>query len=200
MKKPIIAVDIDDVLSHNVPEFVRWSNQQYGLKLTVDDYDEDWSRMWQVDHAEAARRNADFHASSVMAGYEHHDQAVPVLEELKSHYELVVITSRPTRLRDLTLEWLERNYPTMFSQVHFAGMWDVITEHSHKATKAELASKLGIDYLIDDQPKHVFAVAEAGISAVLFGDYPWNRDLDLPDGVIRCADWSAVREYFDEQG
>lgn len=197
MKKPIIAVDADDVLSHNVPEFMRWSNQRYGLQLTVDDYDEDWARMWQVDHAEATRRNMEFHESGVMASYRHHDQAVPILTKLQQHFELVVITSRPKRLKDLTLEWLDQNYPELFSEVYFAGMWDVITADSHKATKAELAQRLGVSYLIDDQPKHVLAVAEAGMEAILFGEYPWNQDVVLQKRVRRCKDWAAVQEFFD---
>lgn len=197
MRKPIIAVDIDDVLAHNVPEFIRWSNQQYGLHLTMDDYEEDWARMWQVDRAEGVRRSAVFHEANIMAQYQHHDQAVPVLTKLKQRYELVIITSRPTHLQTMTHEWLTRNYPNLFADVHFAGIWDVVTEHSPKATKADLAGQLGISYLIDDQPKHILAVAELGIEAVLFGEYPWNRDTVLPSGVVRCTDWTAIQEYFD---
>lgn len=199
MSKSIIAVDIDDVLSENVPAFVAWCNKQYSLDLTVDEYDEDWSRMWQVDHAEATRRNGEFHASRAMASYKHDAQAIDVLKALKQRYDLVVITSRPNHVRDLTLEWLERAYPGLFDSVHFAGMWDVITQESHKATKADLARKLDIAYLIDDQPKHVLAVSSLGIPAVMFGDYGWNRDIDLPAGVVRCVDWAAVKEYFDAQ-
>jgi len=199
MKKPIIAVDIDDVLSHNVPAFLEWSNQQYGTSLTLEDYDEDWAKMWQVDHAEAERRNHVWHAAELFAGYEHREDALPVLQHLKQRFDLAIITSRPTRMREITLEWLDSRYPDLFIDVHFAGMWDTVTADSHKATKADLAQKLGISYLIDDQPKHVLAVAELGIPAVLFGSYPWNQDVAVPDGVIRCADWKAVQEYFDGQ-
>jgi hypothetical protein len=97
-----------------------------------------------------------------------------------------------------TLEWLDRHYQGLFSDVHLAGLFDVLTEHSHKGTKVELITRIGADYLIDDQPKHCLAVAQAGGQAILFGDYSWNRNIGpLPKGVTRCLDWVAVKEYFD---
>ncbi|HJQ08525.1 MAG TPA: hypothetical protein VJ836_03545 [Candidatus Saccharimonadales bacterium] len=38
----IIAVDIDDVLSASAEGFVVFSNKQWGTRLTLDDYTEDW--------------------------------------------------------------------------------------------------------------------------------------------------------------
>jgi Holliday junction DNA helicase RuvA len=35
--KPIIAIDIDDVLAENARGFVEWSNKRFGTSLTTDD-------------------------------------------------------------------------------------------------------------------------------------------------------------------
>ena len=66
-----------------------------------------------------------------------------------------------------------------------------------KATKADIVKQIGADYLIDDQPKHCFAAAEAGITSLLFGDYRWNRNVKLPEGVVKVRTWHEVLEYFD---
>ena len=36
--KPVIAVDIDDVLSDTVPAFLAFTNKKWGLNVTAQDY------------------------------------------------------------------------------------------------------------------------------------------------------------------
>ncbi|HLA48993.1 MAG TPA: hypothetical protein VJY84_00415, partial [Candidatus Saccharimonadales bacterium] len=63
--------------------------------------------------------------------------------------------------------------------------------------KAEVCREIGADYLVDDQPKHCLAAADAGITALLFGDYKWTRVNNLPKNVIKVRNWPAVLEYFN---
>lgn len=56
MKKPKIAVDIDDVLSEFVPALIEYSNKKWGTKLTIDDFSEDYAQMWKVDHEVVKQR------------------------------------------------------------------------------------------------------------------------------------------------
>ena len=85
----------------------------------------------------------------------------------------------------------------MFSEVYYAGIWDTHAKDAHLAMKAEICREIGADYLIDDQTKHCFAAAEAGIPAILYRDYPWNRNGQLPTGVTRCRTWQDVEQYFE---
>ena len=50
MTKKVIAVDIDDVLAESARNLVEYSNKSWGTNITVDDYDEDWAKLWQVDY------------------------------------------------------------------------------------------------------------------------------------------------------
>lgn len=192
-----IAVDIDDVLAANAASFVAFSNERWGTNLTVDDYDEHWSRMWDVSLAETERRSSEFHDSGVIGRYEHFDAAMPVLDILSQQYNLVIITARRKSVADETKRWIADKFPAIFSEVHFAGIWDNHTHQSHIQTKAELCVALGADYLIDDQLKHCIGAAEKGIQALLFGDYSWNQAEQLPAAIVRCHDWGAVKEYFE---
>ena len=199
MSKPIIAIDVDDVLSASAAAFVDFSNERWGTRLTIEDVDEDWAKMWQIDIPAMEARAAEFHQSGVVSSYHKYDEALPVLERLKNNYDLVVATSRNRRIDIETRDWLNENYPNIFKEIHFSGIFDGDTTDNSvcKLTKTDLLLKIGASYIIDDQPKHCFGAADVNLRAILFGDYPWNRDVDLPPGVLRCANGRERGVYFD---
>jgi uncharacterized HAD superfamily protein len=198
VKKPIIAIDIDDVLAAEAAFVIAYSNQHWNHRLTVDDYQEFWEAMWSVDHDEAERRSIELHAPGVEGSYEPLAGACAALERLRERFNLAVVTSRREMVRQETLDWLDRQIgKDVFSQVVFTGIWDTGVVGAHQLTKTEILRSFGVSYLVDDQLKHCRAAAESGVRAVLFGNYPWNQADSLPDGVVRCADWAAVEEYFD---
>lgn len=199
MKKPTIAIDIDDVLAANAESFITFSNERWGTRLTVDDYHEHWPEVWQVDLVEAERRALEWHGSGAVAAYRHFEDAKEALIQLAGAYRLVVVTSRRAMLKCETHAWIDKHFPDIFDEIHFAGMWDKPGEDRHKVTKLEVCRAIGSDYLIDDQPKHCVAAANAGVPALLYGEYPWNRINELPKNVRRVKNWAEVVEYFDGQ-
>jgi 5'(3')-deoxyribonucleotidase len=205
MKRKVIAVDIDDVLSLTAEGFAAFSDERWGGKHKSEDYTEAWAEFWNVSIEEALKRSDEYHDSGVIATFNHHGTSVGVLRRLSKKYDIVVITSRRKTLKDLTDTWLATHYPGIFSEVHYAGIWDHdgearSIEHRLNQTKTELAQQIGADYLIDDQPKHCVSAAAVGIQALLFGRHKSLDMLELPAGVIRVADWIAVEEYFDAKG
>lgn len=198
MQKPIIAVDLDDVLTNNAQAFADFSNATWGTNLTADDFDEDWNIVWGTEIEETQRRAELFHSDDVFDGFMHKEDALNVLTKLHKNYTLVIATSRREVVRGITESWLERHYAGLFSGVYFTGFFD--GKHgvdALKKTKKDLVIEIGADYLIDDQPKHCFGAAEAGLRAVLFGDYRWNQVARLPKGITRCSNWPEVGQYFD---
>ncbi|CAN5131216.1 hypothetical protein BH09PAT3_BH09PAT3_6230 [soil metagenome] len=200
-KKPIIAVDIDDVLAISAAGWVAYSNQKWGTNLTPEDYDEDWPKMWKVDLAEGQERAKHIHTTSgIVTAFEHDQTARKVLDHLSERFELVITTSRHKLLNHETLTWIDQHFNGVFTNIHFAGIFDSGHKDPINMTKADLIESVNADYLIDDQPKHCFAVAKRGKQAILFGEYTWNKDVEVVPGVTRCLDWAAVQEYFDGQG
>ncbi|HSX15227.1 MAG TPA: hypothetical protein VLF40_00365 [Candidatus Saccharimonadales bacterium] len=200
MAKPVIAVDIDNVLSLTGASFIAFSNQMFGTSLTLADYSEDWQTMWGVPAEEIDRRAQVMIDQHMRLGYEPVPHVLESLTKLREQYTLVALTSRKKMLEPETRPWVEQHCPGMFQDIVFAGFWDDPTvANSHTLTKGELYTKLGARYAIDDQPKHCQAAAAVGVDAILFGDYPWNQADELPSGVTRCNDWAAVLEYFDGQ-
>lgn len=195
--KSIIAVDIDDVIAANALGFVEWSNQKYGTHLTIDDYQDHWSKVWQVEHEETERRAVEYHESGHIATYGTIDGAKEVLEKLKRRFRLVVLTTRRNSINQLSKEWIEKYYPGIFDEMIFSGFFDSPTKESIKMTKGELAKGIGSDYIIDDQIKHVLSAAEFGIRGILFGSYAWNKADVLPENVTRVNNWQEVLDYFE---
>jgi uncharacterized HAD superfamily protein len=198
--KLTIAVDIDDVLTANAEGFVEFSNKKWGTSLTPDDYDEHWAEIWKVSYEEENRRRDEILANDLFLSYRFFDEAKPALEKLKQNHKLVVVSSRSKHISDDTTEWIKTHFKDIFSEIHYAGIWDDLeksTLEKLKLTKAEVCRQIGADYLIDDQPKHCLAADVAGIKALLFGDYKWTKVSDLPSSIIRVKNWQEVLEYFD---
>jgi 5'(3')-deoxyribonucleotidase len=199
--KPVIAVDIDDVLSNLAQKIVDFSNQKWGTNLTIDDYEEHWGEMWNVDDATTKQRSNEIHAAGLGHKLTHKPEAVPVLRKLAKKYSLVLVTSRRKLITRETKEWIDKFFNGIFTDIHHTGIYDS-AHHADiqvQQTKTDILKDVGALYLIDDQPKHCLAAAEAGITALLFGDYPWSRDVKLPEGVIRAENWQKVLEYFNGQ-
>lgn len=198
--KQTIAVDIDDVILAEAEFIIDYANKYWGHGLTIDDYREDWASMWAVDAEELEKRIETLHAPGVQTSYAFINGAIEALRQLQKRYTLVVLTSRRADVQQETLDWVDRHLPDLFKEIHFTGFWDTNKPGGHLLTKGELSKQIGADYLIDDQPRHCLAAADAGIEAILFGDYGVSRHLHLPPRVTRCKDWTAVLDYFDGQG
>lgn len=200
MSKPIIAVDIDEVLGAYAVEFVKFSNERWGTHLTVDDYKEHWSEMWEVDMEETTRRAKELYKSGMTGRIPHIIGANEALKQLMKDFDIVLVTSRPIVLEQETRAWLEKYYSDVVTAIYFAGMYDgAVTSNSFMQTKATIYSELKPAFVVDDQLKHCYAAVELGIDTILFGDYPWNQDMNATEGLVRCHDWQAVIDHIQSQ-
>lgn len=197
MSKPIIVVDIDDVLSRTADRIIEFGNKTWGHIHTLDDFTEKLQEMWQVDEAEANERWLAYMDSGSFENYDVIPRARQVLEHLSKKYRIIAVTSRRASLMDVTKQWLNANYPGIVEEVVPALIFGEGKKDSHLLTKAEILQKVGAEYHIDDQPKHCIGAASVGIIGILYGGYPWNKHVEVPDQVVRCDDWDAIQEYFD---
>ncbi len=196
-----IAIDIDDVLSNLAQELINFSNKKWDTNLTIDDYDEHWGVMWGVDDAVVKKRSNELHRGNLASKLRHKPDAIPVLKELSKNYNLVLATSRRRLITQETKDWINKYFSGLFTDIHFSGIFDS-DDHADiqvQLTKAEVLKEIGASFLIDDQPKHCLAAAEAGITALLFGDYKWNRDVKLAKNMVRVKNWQEVLDYFDAE-
>jgi len=194
MSKQTIAVDVDDVLADHFKALISWSNKNIRSNIKISDYGSHYSQLWNLPFDEAEIHTLAFHNSGVFKNFEVIEGAYEALSNLHEVYDLVVVTARRNIVIDESLEWINRFYPDIFSDVHFVPVW----EPGSKVTKAELCREIGANYLIDDMPAHCVSAANSGIEALLFGDYAWNKfDETLPERLTIVNNWQEVLEYFD---
>lgn len=192
-----IAVDVDDVLAQSAKGLTAFSNRQWGTNLAPMDYDEHWANMWGVDIEEVKKRTQVFHDSGIVRNYEPMEGAVDVLLWLKNRYNLVILTSRGSAIRQDTRDWVDTYYPNIFTEVHLSGIWDDIALHKYEVTKTDICKQIGAEYLIDDQLKHCLSANDAGITSLLFGDYKWNYTSKLPRSIVKVTSWNDIKDYFE---
>lgn len=166
-----------------------FSNGRYGTALSIDDYDDHcWADLWNVDQKELERRKREFHAPENIMAFELKPGAVAALDRLADHYDLAIVTARPLEIVETTRRYVGRHFPERFVDMRFVPIW----EPDNKITKGDICRDMGASCLIDDMSRHCSAAAEKGIPAVLFGDYGWNRKVQVPTGVQRCQTWDEV--------
>lgn len=194
MTKKIIAVDADDTIFDENTAVRLFMNETYGFRHTEADYMREgpfetyWERIWNVSPQKMLEMYEQFVTSTHKRNLEPITGAVDALRKLKEAYELVVVTSRDHRAVEFTHHSLAEHYPEIFSDVHFTPLWG----NGEKVTKAMICNEIGASYLVDDSFEHCQLASEAGVSAILFGNYGWNCYQELPQKVTRCRDWDAV--------
>jgi 5'(3')-deoxyribonucleotidase len=198
--KPIIAIDIDDVLAQFVPAFCVYARERWGEKITPEIFTEDWSKIMKSSSLATIKERAiemftdtDFYNSLLpVAG------ANKTLQKLAEKFTLIPMTSRVSPQRDITVDWLLKYFGNIFEEVVFSGAYEADSDFSKTIhlSKGEICREIGASYLVDDQPKHTNGAAMAGVKAILFGDYGWNRHSAIIDNVTRAANWKEVAGYF----
>eukprot|EP00955_Chlamydomonas_euryale_P082542 363740-Chlamydomonas_euryale.AAC.5 len=101
--------------------------------------------------------------------------AYEALCRMAGDVELVVVTSRQHAIEDLTLDWLDANYPALFQEVYFGNHF---AKEGVSRKKSEICKSIGAGVLIDDNPGYALECAEAGINVLLYDwedKYPWSK-------------------------
>ncbi len=194
MKKPVLAVDFDDVVAGFNAAFVQYNNEYFGTNIPYEGiYTYDMPLLYGVDSDTLHRRVMEF-------CHEHHDRIEPIegalesLAELKRRYRLEIVTSRCESIMAVTLGWNQVHAFRLFSAAHFTnGFATKFPER--RRTKLEVCRKIGAVAHIDDAVSHANEVADAGIP-VFLPTRPWNKGAELSVGVVRVTDWDEIAKQL----
>lgn len=195
MAKQTIAIDIDEVLSPLHDLFFAHHNEVYRTNYPIRDpkggyFIHEYSDEPKDQLLERIKKFVESEAFKNIVPLEY---AVEVLDFLQKHFILVIITSRQDFYEDLTHQWLDRHFPTVFSEVHFT---EYIQGKGSQIPKSKICLDMGAKFIIEDNLDTVLDCAKVGVTSLLFGDYPWNQMQKTPKGVVKAKDWKAVEEYF----
>jgi len=198
MSNEVIAVDLDDVLGDNLGTVREFINTEFDLNHSAKHYDiiapywSYWETVWGVDDKEGRRMFDSYIKNGGHLKQKTLPQATRVIAKLEQQYRLIIVTARKLEHADETHQWLNQHFPSVFHDVKFVPVWG----SDSSANKARICQEIGAGYLIDDNLEHCLAAHDAGVTALLFGNYGWNRNDNLSEGITRVKDWQAVAEYF----
>ena len=195
MARPVIAVDLDDVVYPTAQYLAETLGQRFGV--TIDAYGGDLRLRDAL--AAAAGMTPEAAAELSKEAFLHESfaemtpfpAAVAALTELARDYEIVAVTARSNDSHELTRRVIKRDLDGVIREVFFpnVGGW---SESLVEIDKVPHLIEAGATWLIDDKLSHLLPLAGTSIRGGLFGDYPWNRHDKLPQGIVRLADWSSV--------
>jgi len=193
--KLVIGVDFDDVLFNFNDSLHAYHNAKYGTSVERKDIASyDIEKVWGCTPEEAARKVFEFYfapdhdRTSIVAG------AIEGVHKLKKDHELHIISSRGDNIKDLTLRWIDQNFPGYFKSVNLTNLYFGIADRAH--SKAEVCKKLGVDVMIEDSLSQAEDVSSIGCKVILL-DCPWNQG-KLPDNVVRVYSWHEIVERIEK--
>ncbi|CAM9402122.1 unnamed protein product, partial [Sphacelaria rigidula] len=176
--KPVIAVDVDEVLGHFVSQLCKFHNESYGTELSPDAFTSyQFHEVWGGTREEADRKVSQFFASPhFLEGEQGHGipavkGAVEVLRKHAENFELHVVTSRQNILREMTEVWVAKHYPEIFTKLHFGNHY---SHEGESRSKPDLCRDIDAVMIIDDNVRYAKQCADAGIRTCLFGEDFWN--------------------------
>jgi 5'(3')-deoxyribonucleotidase len=197
MKKPIIAIDIDDVIADSTETMRIRVNKRTGAQLEPEHYQMPYQNYMSYYERVWKNHGVDIAYDDLLEEMEADQANVPLLAgasfaiaELTRKHDIIIITSRPRTWESKTMDWLKTQLGDIFISIHF-------TDKDEPRTKGQICKELGAEWLIDDNPEHCQSAIDEGIKAILFGKYGWHHK--APKHLVRCKDWPEVMEYFNAQ-
>src|SRR5579864_8144086 len=110
-EKPIIAVDIDEVLFPMVPDLIRYVDREHKVKLTPEDLSYySLEGIWPKGSAEGAIVFENY-KNQVTTEIAPVKDAAEALGKLSLKYDVIVMTSRDIKVEQITKGWLNRHFP-----------------------------------------------------------------------------------------
>lgn len=191
MKRPVVAVDIDEVLFPFTHEILGYYNRIDGTNFRYEDVRSfDLETIWGGTRQEAVDRVHVFQRveQRSMMPIMHSQEITRRLSKL---HDLVVVTSRDDRFTEPTVRWINHHFPETFRDIILAG--NHYTGLPYR-TKLEVCREVGANILIEDQLKYAIECVGGGVQVLLFGDYGWNHAPDLPKGITRVRSWLEAEE------
>jgi uncharacterized HAD superfamily protein len=177
--KPILGVDIDNVLAESDARLRALFRELYGITLkehqmTQYDYmtygvtEEQLSQVFRIFNVEACR------TLKVVPG------SKAAMQQLAGRYEIALVTSRNPESKASTEYWL-RAKGLPYDQLHF---------NDDKHT-------LGIPYhaFIEDRHEHAHLIAETGATVYLL-TRPWNAAPLAHPNVRRVKNWAEILRHL----
>jgi len=111
--------------------------------------------------------------------------AQTALNTLSKKNKIIIATSRPPEVKDVTVKWLKK-YRIPYDEIYFT------LDEKHLLPKV---LKYPFDYFLEDHPYFASKLADLGIRVLLFS-YPWNEKVREHLKITRISGWKEVLDII----
>jgi uncharacterized HAD superfamily protein len=177
-----IVVDLDNTLLDATTPHLKYYNQVSGRNFTEADVNDFYLyRLYDWDQEEREKIYYQF-------GYNIHWESIPysmaidTLNQLSRQHQVSIMTARPMKFHQVTVEWLEHH------KVSYHNI--VFTEN-----KFQECTNLEADVLIDDAPHYAIEFSQNYRPVILF-QQPYNSFINR-DYIYRATNWLEVRTHVE---
>lgn len=169
LKRPVVAVDVDEVLGQFVCQLCAFHNAVYRTNLTPEDFTSyNFHDAWGGTREQADEKVSLFFKSRYfLDGIPVIEGASEILRKWCDRLELHIVTSRQNVLEEHTRDWITKHFPGIFTKLHFGNHH---SKHGKMWSKPELCDAIKAVMIIDDNTLYATQCAEAGIKTCLFGE------------------------------
>jgi len=190
-----IGIDIDDVLSDFISEYIRIANGMYGVpELNAEPIDWEWSNfpLTKEQHTkiwDKIKNTRNFWLNLKRAK----GVTSQNLRTMAKHHDLLFITARvPSKgysVQQQSAAWLSLElglkYPTVIEE----------------ASKGPLAAALHLDYFIDDRPKNCLEILEEVPTCLVYlKESSHNASYKAPKFITRVKDFNEFADIVFREG
>lgn len=189
-----IGIDIDEVLARFLPAIIKYHNETYNTSLKDADFKTyNLWESWGGTKEESIEKINDFFQTDYFKKIKPISGAQKATRMLKENNDLSIITSRKDEIAKETESWVHQHFPNIFSEVHFAGHY--FSNGQNSKTKRQICDSLEVNVLIEDNFEYALECLSPKRKVLLF-DYPWNREIELPNGIKRVHSWEEIIEHI----
>jgi 5'(3')-deoxyribonucleotidase len=194
--KERIGIDLDDVLANFIDALMLYYNQTCRTNIKKEQVQSfSFQEIWGGTLEERIKRVSEFFDTIYFDNMQPIEGSQEAIDILANSNDLFLVTSRSLSVKEKTENWLNEFFKDKFKGIFYSSNHYSKAENSGK-TKSQLCSELGISVLIDDSLDYVLQCPPAGIIGILFGDYAWNQNGNLPEGIIRVKNWTEALEIL----
>jgi len=189
-----IGVDMDGIVADFTPKMIKHHNLVHNLHDPTSGYSVyDLTQPWQCSYEEMVKRIHEFYRSDLFKTIQPVKGAKTGIRHLSKKHELVLVTSRPYFIEQLSIDWLDQYFPGHFKKIVHTNQ---ITQRNKKRRKkSEICLEEKIDLMIDDALEFAVDCATAGIKVLLF-DAIWNQEKNLHQNITRIFGWKNIHQHL----
>lgn len=179
IQKPLLGVDIDNVISQTDTKIREIIKCLYGISLTQThiihfDYHKCGVNKEQEKEIFSLFNTSECEKLKVIPG------SAEALSILRNTYTVILVTSRNPSIEQKTEEWLHTK------RIHYDEL--IFNDRKHDVD-------VNFDYFVEDCWEYSIKLAEKGIKVILY-DYPWNRNKGASPNIIRLKNWNEILSFL----